>query len=55
MEVLCPGVSQMLLFSWTDIKDLALFCHFKGNDKIQKEDGISGRSGMKPRTADFRG
>lgn len=35
MVFLCPGVSQ--------IKDLALFCHFKGNDKIQKEDDISGR------------
>lgn len=26
----------MLLFFWTDIKDLALFCHLKENDKIQK-------------------
>lgn len=41
MVLLFLSLSQMFMFFWTDIKDLALFGHLKGNDKIQKEDKIS--------------
>lgn len=36
--VLFLSISQMLMFFWEKIKGSSLFCHLKGNNKIEKND-----------------